>query len=110
MKMEYPVILTQGKKYAVVNIPDFRINTQGVDVPDALRMAQDAIGLVGIDMQDDGEALPAPTPVAELKIDQRTETVAQVEVDFDAYRKQLARELISINPPVRAPKRPVHPV
>ena len=51
MKNAYPVILTHGEKYIVVSVPDFNINTQGTDVPDA-------IGLMGIDMQDDGDALP----------------------------------------------------
>lgn len=53
MKNAYPVILTHGEKYIVVSVPDFNINTQGTDVPDAIEMARDAIGLMGIDMQDD---------------------------------------------------------
>lgn len=47
MKNAYPVIMTQGKEFIVVFIPDFNINTQGKDVPDAIEMARDAIGLMG---------------------------------------------------------------
>ena len=55
MKKAYPVVMTQGKEFLVVFVPDFNINTQGIDLPDAMEMARDAIGLVGIDMQDEGE-------------------------------------------------------
>ena len=58
MKNAYPIVMTQGKEFVVVFVPDFNINTQGKDIPDAIEMARDAIGLMGIDMQDDGEALP----------------------------------------------------
>jgi len=39
MKNAYPIIMTQGKEFIVVFIPDFNINTQGKDVPDAIEMA-----------------------------------------------------------------------
>ena len=51
----------------MVDIPDFRINTQGKDIAEAIEMARDAIGLMGIDMQDDGEALPEPSSVSDTK-------------------------------------------
>ena len=46
MKSAYPIVMTQGKEFIVVFIPDFNINTQGKDVPDAIEMARDAIGLI----------------------------------------------------------------
>ena len=45
MKKAYPIIITKGQKYLVVYIPDFNINTQGKDVPEAMSMARDAIGI-----------------------------------------------------------------
>ncbi len=89
MKTAYPVILTQGKKFVVVYIPDFDINTQGTDLADALKMARDAIGLMGIDMQDDGEAIPTPSTIAEVQKDIPSGGIASlVDVDFDEYRRQ----------------------
>ena len=64
MKNAYPIIMTQGKEFIVVFVPDFNINTQGKDIPEAIEMARDAIGLMGIDMQDDGEALPEASSIA----------------------------------------------
>lgn len=88
MKGVYPVILTQGKKFVVVYIPDFNINTQGTDIANAIEMARDAIGIMGIDMQDDGEKLPAATALADVKSDSSEDIVTLVDVDFAEYRRK----------------------
>lgn len=38
----------------VVYVPDFNINTEGDTLTEAIEMARDAIGAVGIDIEDDG--------------------------------------------------------
>ena len=48
MKAAYPIVLSKGKQYIVVYVPDFNISTQGKDEADAMEMARDAIGLTGI--------------------------------------------------------------
>lgn len=88
MKKAYPVILSQGKKYIVVYVPDFEINTQGADIADAIEMARDAIGIVGIDMEDGGEALPEPTEVSAVKRNSEMDIVTLVDVDFAEYRRK----------------------
>ena len=84
----YPVVMTKGDSYVVTYIPDFDINTQGTDIPDAIEMARDAIGLMGIDMQDDGEALPEASAVEQIKMEYGTGIVSLVDVDFDEYRRR----------------------
>lgn len=86
MREAYPIILTQGKKNVVVFVPDFDINTQGEDFADAMEMARDAIGLMGIDMQDDGKELPTSTPISELTTEEGVITL--VDIDFDVYRRK----------------------
>lgn len=89
MKSAYPIIMTQGKEFIVVFIPDFNINTQGKDVPDAIEMARDAIGLMGIDMQDDGEALPEASSLADVQANVASGSVVSlVDVDFAEYRRR----------------------
>ena len=88
MKEAYPVILSQGKNFIVVYIPDFEINTQGKDIAQAMERARDAIGIMGIDMEDDGESLPAPTPVSEIRTDSDSDIVTLVDVDFQEYRRK----------------------
>ena len=89
MKSAYPIIMTQGKEFIVVFIPDFNINTQGKDVPDAIEMARDAIGLMGIDMQYDGEALPEASSLADVQANAASGSVVSlVDVDFAEYRRR----------------------
>lgn len=88
MKSAYPIVMEQGKDFIVVFIPDFNINTQGTDIANAMEMARDAIGLVGIDMQDAGEALPNASNVADVQANANGGIVTLVDVDFDEYRRK----------------------
>lgn len=89
MKKAYPIIMTQGNAFIVVFVPDFNINTQGKDIPDAIEMARDAIGLMGIDMQDDGEALPEASSLASAQTDAPSGSIVSlVDVDFAEYRRR----------------------
>lgn len=48
MKNSYPIILTPDKVGYVVFVPDFNINTEGDTLPEAIEMARDAIGILGL--------------------------------------------------------------
>ena len=86
MKNAYPVILTKGKTHIIVFVPDFNINTQGKDFFDAIEMARDAIGLMGIDMEDDNEKIPDPSELSKI-VKNNDDVVTLVDVDFDEYRR-----------------------
>ena len=88
MKAAYPVLMSKGKSHIVVFVPDFQINTQGQDYADAIEMARDAIGLTGIDMEDDGEALPRPSPITAVAKEHESDIVTLVDVDFTEYRRK----------------------
>ena len=88
MKKAYPIILTYGKEFIVVYVPDFNINTQGNDVADAIEMARDAIGIMGIDMQDDNETLPVPSDLSNIRAKYKDDIVTLVDVDFAEYRRR----------------------
>ena len=87
MKNSYPILLTPGERGFTVYIPDFDINTQGEDLTEAIEMARDAIGLMGIDMEDDKKALPTPSPLEKIKA-ANGEIVSLVDVDFAEYRRR----------------------
>ncbi|MCI8427183.1 MAG: HicB family protein [Lachnospira sp.] len=88
MKKAYPIILSQGEKFIVVYIPDFEVNTQGENIAEAIEMARDAIGVVGIDMEDDSISLPEPTEISKIKTNSKADIVTLVDVDFSEYRKK----------------------
>ena len=73
----YPVFLlcVDNKGYAV-RIPDFDQYTEGKDLADAICMARDAIGMMGIYYEDRGKAIPAPgSAKADLDRKQREQLI-----------------------------------
>ena len=87
LKNSYPIILTPDAGGYVVEIPDFAIGTQGDSIPEAMEMARDAIGLMGIDMEDDGKSLPIPSTLESVSKGPG-DIVTLVDVDFTEYRRQ----------------------
>jgi len=86
MREVYTVIMQKTKAGYYVDIPDFNTGTQGVDLIDAMSMARDAIGLLGIDAEDDGEAIPKANTVKRLL--EANEFEVLIDVDFTKYRKE----------------------
>lgn len=87
MRAEYPVVMSAGDKYVVVYIPDFELYTQGVGKGNAREMAYDMIGLAGIDIEDDGEEIPEPSDITEIKKEYPGKVIELVGIDFDEYRE-----------------------
>lgn len=86
MKKAYPVIFTPAAEGGFVSyMPDFAINSQGDDLAEAIEMARDAMGIMGIDMEDDGKALPEPSQNVEHE---PGDVVSYVDVDFVDYRRR----------------------
>lgn len=87
MKAVYPVVLEQDKKFVVVYVPDFDINTQGEDYLEAIEMARDAIALVGISKEDKKEPMPKPSEAKDIKLIEG-QMLTLVDVDFADYRRK----------------------
>ena len=96
MKAVYPVIFTKLEDGYMAFVPDLDINTQGEDLPEAIAMARDAIGLMGIDMEDDGKEIPQPSPTGGVKCGEG-EIVSMVDIDFCEYRRANERKTIRKN-------------
>jgi predicted RNase H-like HicB family nuclease len=96
MKKVYPVVITKGENYFVVSIPDFESGTQGKDLADAIYMARDAIGLLGIDMEDDGKELPEPYSATVAK-EYDDDIITLVDVDFTEYRNKVNNKAVKKN-------------
>lgn len=94
-KGAYPIILKKTDDGYYVEIPDFDVGTQGETIADAMEMARDAIGLIGIDMQDDGKEIPMPYS-AEVKAE-KDDIVTLVDIDFSEYRRKADNRAIKKN-------------
>ena len=60
-----------------------------------MEMARDAIGLMGIDMEDEGRHLPEPNS-KEQNVE-AGDTVTLVDVDFVEYRKKVDNKAVKKN-------------
>jgi predicted RNase H-like HicB family nuclease len=87
MKTAYPAVFTPAEEGGyVVSVPDFNVDTQGDDMAEAICMARGAIGLMGMDMEDDGKPIPEPS-LFETVAHEPDEIISMVDIDFDAYRR-----------------------
>lgn len=100
MKIVYPVVFTDLGDGYMAYVPDLEINTQGDTLAEAIAMARDAIGIMGIDMQDDGKAIPPPSAISAVRPDAEG-FISMVDIDFDAYRR--AHDMRSIRKNVTIP-------
>lgn len=96
MKNSYPIVLIPEDKGFTVYIPDFDINTQGDNLTEAIEMARDAIGLMGIDMEDDGKSLPVASDVGNVE-HEANEIISLVDVDFAEYRRKNEIKVVKKN-------------
>lgn len=106
MKSVYPVFIAQCDKDFLVFVPDWDIYTEGKSMLDAIAMARDAIGLKGIDYEDDGKEMPEvssyETAIQKAKKDTEIFDYTQgiltmVDVDFSEYRKKHDNRMVKKN-------------
>lgn len=88
MKAVYPIILRKRSDHIVVTVPDFKINTHGTDFADAMKMARDTIGLMGIEMEDENEEIPKPSNLSDIIREKDSDILTLVDIDFTEYRRQ----------------------
>ena len=96
MKCTYPIVLTPDESDYVVYIPDFDANTSGKTLADAIEMARDAIGIMGIVMEDDGKRLPKSSAMDAVRR-KEGEIVTLVDMDFTEYRRRNERRVVKKN-------------
>ena len=96
MKAVYPVVFTKLEDGYMAYVPDMEINTQGDNLPEAIAMARDDIGLMGIDMEDEHKDVPTPSSMEAVPHEQG-EIVSMVDIDFDVYRRAQKRRAVRRN-------------
>ena len=98
----YPAVFTYygpGKEIAVV-FPDLNCATSGEDDEDALFSARELLGGRLALLEEDGEEIPAPTPLSEVKVEEN-ERSALVDVYMPSIR--MANVNRSVNRTVTLP-------
>ncbi len=96
----YPAIFNYDDTEIAVIFPDLDVATSGETDDDALKSARELLGVVLYGLEEDGEALPVPTPLAQVKT-QENERTALIDVYMPAVR--LAQVNKSVNRTVTLP-------
>jgi predicted RNase H-like HicB family nuclease len=91
MKYVYPAIFTPEDGNMLVSVPDLPgLHTFGIDLADAIYMAQDAIEMWLWDAENKGEPIPKASGKADLEqlLEKEEQVVSFVVADTDEYRRQ----------------------
>lgn len=97
----YPAVFTYepGQEIAVV-FPDLDCATSGTNDDDALLSARELLGCVMNGLEEDGEEIPAPTPLSQVKTEENERAVL-VDVYMPSVR--MAQMNKSVNRTVTLP-------
>ena len=72
----YPAVFTYEPDCEIaVTLPDFDVATSGVDEGDALKSARELLGITIFGMEQDGEELPVPSHVNDVKVEENERAV-----------------------------------
>ena len=91
----YPAVFTyeQGQEIAV-SFPDLGCATSGTNEDDALLSARELLGCVLNGLEEDGENIPAPTPLPLVKLEEN-ERVVLVDVYMPSIRMAQVNRSVS---------------
>ena len=100
-KYFYPAIFTYDKDSDIAIVfPDLDVATSGKDDEDALISARELLGCALYGLEEDGEKIPEPTPLSQIKIADN-ETVMLIDVYMPSIR--MAKVNRSVNRTVTLP-------
>ena len=107
MKGAYPAFIKQVGEDFLAYVPDWEIYTEGNSFVDVIEMIRDAIGLKGIDKEDDRIDFPKASTYknalekarmdADEDIDFTTGIQTLVDVDFFEYRRKYENKSVKKN-------------
>lgn len=91
----YPAIFTyeSGKEIAVV-FPDLNSTTNGKNDDDAFLSARELLGCVLYGLEEDGEEIPAPTPLSQVEA-RKNERVVLIDVYMPSVRMAKVNRSVS---------------
>ena len=88
-KYIYSVLLKEVPKGYYVYIPDWDIHTQGDTIKDSIRMAKDALNLIGAEYIEEGIEFPESKNNNSIKgFEYRT----SIELDIENYNQKLKQK------------------
>lgn len=83
---KYYAVIHQEEDAFIINFPDLEnVFTDGETLADAVEMAEDCLGMMLIDYEDDGNVIP-PSPAKAIEVPEGASLVL-IQVDTDNFRE-----------------------
>lgn len=83
----YPAVFTyEPNQEIAVDFPDLKCATSGTNDDDALLSARELLGCVLYGLEEDGEEIPSPTPLAQVET-QKNERAVLIDVYMPSIRQ-----------------------
>ena len=91
VKYIYPATMSEEDGVYLVRFTDIdEISTFGKTLYEAVEMAEDALNLMLVDMEESGDPIPKASDIRDIKLDDPKSFVTLIKADTDEYRKMLA--------------------
>lgn len=91
----YPAVFTYDEEQEIaVVFPDLDVATSGVDDKDALMSARELLGCVMFGLEEDGVAIPEPTPLNRIPLE-ANERVQMIDVYMPSVRMAQVNRAVS---------------
>lgn len=91
----YPAIfIYEPEKEIAIDFPDLKCATSGTNDDDALLSARELLGCVIYGLEEDGEELPAPTPLSEIRT-KENERAVLIDVYMPSIRMANANRAVN---------------
>lgn len=96
MRQAYPICVSKDANgMMLVRVPDWDQYTEGRDMADAIFMARDLIGILGVCYKEDGMVIPEPGSVS-FSVESN-EILTYVDIDIDDYKAKHENRLVKKN-------------
>ncbi len=99
----YPALFTPSNGGYIVKMPDIQgCVAKGTTIPEAMELAQDALGGCLCVLQDESLPIPTPSAVYEIPTESEGEFVSLVGVDIERHRQRTDNRAVKLNVTVPA--------
>lgn len=92
MKCVYPAVFTwhEPEKVYIVTFPDAdNWFTDGYSISEAIEYATDVLNLMLCDAEENGEPIPAPSKIEDIKLSDKNSFAQYIYADTELYRDML---------------------
>lgn len=107
VRMAYPIFIKKYDNDFLVYVPDFDSNTSGKSIEEAIFMARDVIGMLGMTLLDKKDEIPTPSSYDEAieiakkdaddDFDFSDGLLTLVDIDFEDYKRKYDNRKVKKN-------------